>query len=312
MRQVAAIVVTYNRKEMLGGCIDHILAQQDATCDILVIDNASTDGTGEAVAEMQRRSDRIRYFNTGSNLGGAGGFSYGMRKAVEEGYEYLWVMDDDTYPAETALCTLLEADQAIGGDYGFLSSCALWKDGRICRMNRQKVWKKFRRFIEEPVGGMVRVEQATFVSLFLRRETVEKAGLPIKEFFIWGDDIEYTRRISIRMGLPCYYVGRSCVMHMMENNCGSNISADVPEKIGRYRYAFRNDRYIYREEGLKGRLWYQMKCAYNILRIYLKAKDHKKERIRTLRTGKKEGKTFHPPIEYVHFADDPGKSRTDG
>ena len=106
MNKTAAVVVTYNRIELLKECVTHLRAQT-APADILIIDNASTDGTGEFFAKAQ---EGVLYFNTGANLGGAGGFNYGMRKAVELGYEFVWVMDDDTLPEPTAHEKLLEAD----------------------------------------------------------------------------------------------------------------------------------------------------------------------------------------------------------
>lgn len=85
------------------------------------------------------------FHNTGSNLGGAGGFHYGMRWAVEANYDYLWVMDDDCFPKTDALEKLLSADSLLKGVYGWMSSVALWTDGRECRMNRPKVKKKLLR-----------------------------------------------------------------------------------------------------------------------------------------------------------------------
>ena len=93
-KKIAAIVVTYNRKELLKECINALLDQDYENCDVLVIDNASTDGTENYIAE-EIKNKKVKYYNTGANLGGAGGFNYGMRKAVEEKYEYAWVMDDD-------------------------------------------------------------------------------------------------------------------------------------------------------------------------------------------------------------------------
>ena len=84
MNESIAIVVTYNRKELLQKNIRALLGQSRAEFDILVIDNASTDGTQELVGRMAEESSRIAYINTGSNLGGAGGFSYGMQIACEK------------------------------------------------------------------------------------------------------------------------------------------------------------------------------------------------------------------------------------
>ena len=77
MRDTVAVVVTYNRKELLRGCL-RCLREQKSPCDILVVDNASTDGTEEMLRPMIDAGE-IRYHNTGENLGGAGGFSEGRR-----------------------------------------------------------------------------------------------------------------------------------------------------------------------------------------------------------------------------------------
>ncbi len=127
MERIAAVVVTYNRKELLLQCVQHLLDQQEADCDVLVVDNASTDGTAQAVEQIS--SAKLFYRNTGENLGGAGGFHFGMRWAVEEGYDYVWIMDDDALPQPDALAQLWNAHEQLEGQYGFLSSVVLWKDG---------------------------------------------------------------------------------------------------------------------------------------------------------------------------------------
>lgn len=253
--RVAAVVVTYNRAEMLRQCLMS-LQKQTMPCDILVVDNASTDDTQALVQRAAQHDASIFYRNTGENLGGAGGFNFGMRWAVEAGYAFVWVMDDDCFPEPVALEKLLDADRLLQGEYGWLSSVALWTDGRECRMNRPKIKKNFYDRIELLRDGILLAEQATFVSLFLKAETIRAVGLPVKEFFIWGDDIEYTRRITIREKMPCYVVGQSRVIHAMKNNSGSNLAVDSVERLGRYKLAFRNEAYIYRHEGAKGIAYY--------------------------------------------------------
>lgn len=170
-------------------------------------------------------------------------------------------MDDDTLPEQNALAMSLEAEVLVNGEYGFLSSVPIWKDGSGCVMNRPGIARQY----EEQLGllryGLLCAEQATFVSMFLKADVVRQCGLPIWQFFIWADDIEYSRRLSIRCNLPCYLVGCSQVMHMMDNNTGSNLAIDRPERIDRYRLAFRNECYLYRQEGLRGHLYYARRCA---------------------------------------------------
>ena len=89
--RVAAVIVTYNRKELLTGCIQHILNQKGETPDILVIDNHSIDGTKERI-QAYIDAGQVDYTDMGANLGGAGGFSFGIRRAAEQGYDRIWVL----------------------------------------------------------------------------------------------------------------------------------------------------------------------------------------------------------------------------
>ncbi|MBR4888770.1 MAG: glycosyltransferase family 2 protein [Clostridia bacterium] len=297
-QRTAAVVVTYNRIDLLQRCMDALLAQT-TPCTVLLVDNASTDGTGEWAAALAKENDRVLYRNTGSNLGGAGGFNMGMRWALEEDFDFIWLMDDDTLPQADALQKLLEADARLQGNYGWLSGVALWTDGRECKMNRQKVRKDFYEYSECLEQGILRAEQATFVSLFLRKEAALQAGLPIREFFIWGDDIEYTRRISVRLGRPCFVAGQSRVVHAMAQNTGSSIAIDDAGRISRYNYAFRNENYLYRKEGLRGFCYYFAKCGINFLRVWGKAKDHRLHRSWIIVKNLFGGLFFNPKTEYV-------------
>lgn len=300
MNKVAAVVVTYNRIELLKECIK-ALQQQTYPCDILIVDNASTDGTEECINKIEKDYDNLHYKNTGANIGGAGGFNFGMRWAVEAGYEYVWVMDDDCLPYADALEKLIEADETLKGNYGWLASAVLWKDGHECKMNRVKLKKSFYEYLEYMQYGIVQAEQATFVSLFLKAETIKQVGLPIKEFFIWGDDIEFTRRITVRKKIPSYIAGQSKVIHAMKENTGSNIATDIPERIERYKYAFRNEGYLYRKEGWKGICYYFAKCGWNLLKILFKTNDCKLKRILVLFSSVFKSVMFQPKVEYIKF-----------
>ena len=239
----------------------------------------------------------IFFFNSNTNLGGAGGFNYGMRWAVEAGYKYLWLMDDDCLPEQNALEKLLNADTLLEGKYGWLSSIALWTDGTECKMNRQKLVGYYYKYIQLLKYGLVQADQATFVSLFLTSETIRLFGLPIKEFFIWGDDIEYTRRIAVRGGKPSFIVAQSEVIHAMKTNTGSSIATDEADRLDRYYYAYRNEAFTYRQEGIKGVCYYLAKCFLNIGRIICKAPDHCIKRIWIICSSMVRGLFFCPNIE---------------
>ena len=208
MNKVAAVVVTYNRIDLLKQCVEALL-KQNYPCDILLVNNNSGDGTEEWALELVKKFDIIKYHNTGANLGGAGGFNYGMRWAVEAGYEFVWVMDDDCLPKENCLEFFMDYETTHSGEYGFLSSKVLWQDQSICVMNvpRAGVYSNNRDFKSKAV----KISMASFVSLFVPVRIIKKVGLPIKEFFIWTDDWEFTRRISLKY--PCYLLNESVVTH---------------------------------------------------------------------------------------------------
>ena len=289
--RIAAAVVTYNRKELLAECVGALL-EQKYPMDILIIDNASTDGTRQELEELICQG-KVQYINTGANLGGAGGFHVAVKEAVSRKYDYIWLMDDDTIPEKDALSALVQALKDTKGNFGFLSSKAVWKDGNVCRMNEQK-------FLDsEVINGkkFTKCRQATFVSLFLPSRVVLQIGLPIKEFFIWGDDVEYTRRISEKY--VCYYVPESVVLHKTANNEGSNIATDDVSRMDRYRYAYRNEVYIARKENLSRKLYQISKIAFHIVRVILKSHGYRWKKIKIIVGASVEGLKFRPSVEYI-------------
>ena len=369
MNNVLAIVVTYNRLEMLKQCVGHLQAQS-FPCDILIVDNASTDGTRAWAAGLNSKEarsliraartpadaasglwytpkdpdqmgsssgkaggkrpkvvpvdvwsadtvvatatvlwdddalHRIIYENTGENLGGAGGFQYGMRRAAELGYEYAWVMDDDAFAQPDCLEQLMKAAGEVG-DFGFLTSTVLWKDGSLCRMNWQRKYPTPKKRSERHLlpsdldRKLVRIQSSTFVSALFPVKVIRKVGLPIKEFFIWCDDIEFTRRITLKYSLPAYVVTASRITHYINNNEGTSIARDDVSRIPRYNYAFRNENYMYRQYGLRGFGYYLVVIAYNTLHILLKAPDHKGARLKVVWKNLFTGLSFNPSIEKI-------------
>lgn len=291
---IAAVVVTYNRKSLLKESIECLLKQKPTVPSVLIIDNHSTDGTRELLQDNIVQGE-IVYFDTGSNLGGAGGFAYGIRKAAELGYDYIWVMDDDCMPTETALEELLKANREVHHPYGFLSSKVLWKDGTLCTMNLQR--DTITHTIDHLEERIRPVVMASFVSLFLPTAIVREMGLPIKEFFIWTDDWEYTRRISRKY--PCFAVPKSIVIHKSKSNTGANITTESADRLERFDYLYRNDVYLYRREGIKGFCYEAVRLTAHCIRVLLKSRDHKRERLGKIISGTKKGFGFKPKVEYI-------------
>ncbi len=286
--KIAAVVVTYNRKDLLRENIEALLAQTEDRFDILIIDNHSTDGTAEAIGDYLIAYERIFYHDTGENLGGAGGFAYGMDIAVEQGYSWVWLMDDDSIPKPDALEALVQGAKLLNGRFGFLSSKALWTDGTPCKMNvqRESLFRNLTNYYEGPMPVVI----ASFVSMFIPVKIVRKVGLPIAEFFIWTDDWEYSRRISRHF--PCYVIPESEVIHKMAENGGTSIATDAEDRLWRYRYAYRNEVYLYRREGIRGLLHLMVRTPVHLARVMLYAKDHRLKRMWLILESTLEGFFF--------------------
>lgn len=291
MNSVAAVVVTYNRKQLLETCIEK-LSQSSYPCDILLIDNGSTDGTKDLI---DSKFPEIIYHNTGANLGGAGGFRVGMEIAVQKGYEYVWIMDDDTFVNPDTLGKLMEVDEKLDGNYGFLSSAAYWIDGSLCNMNIQRTAMNTK--VEDLTSEYSPIIMATFVSFFVKSSIIREMGLPIKEFFIWSDDLEYSRRVSMKY--PCYFVPGSAVEHHMGSNAKVGIESESTDRLWRYEYLYRNEVYVFRREGFRGYIYLWLRVLLHTFRIITKAKDDKKIKLKTVWKSFMSGFKFHPPVEYV-------------
>lgn len=297
MNKIIALILTYNRKSLLSEAIDALLAQT-YECDILVVDNASTDGTKEMVQNYVDIYKTVSYINTGANLGGAGGFSFGMKECVRRGYEYIWLMDDDTIPYPNALEKLVAAKEDLKDDFGFLSSLVEWTDGSMCQMNMPLVADNWWFKGDVIQSGRLAIKKGSFVSFFVATDTIRKVGLPLKEFFIWFDDSEYSRRI-VESGKEGYLVSDSRVLHKMASNSKVDIVTENSERLQRYRMAFRNRYYMNQGRGARISIKYVVFLIGTVFSILKKSEDKKLKRVGIVLSGTLDGLRFHPQIEYI-------------
>ncbi len=281
--KVCTVVVTYNRKNLLLECLQALKNQTRPLDAIYLIDNASTDNTPKFLKEngyitklppknindnweetffitlSNERKIPLHYVRMKNNTGGAGGFYEGLKRAFEKGYDWFWLMDDDTIPGTLALDKLLKKKEELKDlNIGFLCSKVVWIDKNPHIMNIPAIkpvvnGTPFNLFEDKNV---LVVESASFVSLLLNRKTVEKIGLPIKEFFIWADDVEYTLRITKNNFLGLY-VKDSIVIHKTKTNYSPNGIYDW-----RFYYNVRNWLWIYK-------LHYKKKYIFELIKNIL-------------------------------------------
>ncbi len=213
---VCAIIVTCNRRELLREALQALLAQTVPVTRLLVLDNASTDGTVDMLAEEfpSPKFPQLELVRLTQNVGGAGGFHEGLRRAAEGTEEWFWLLDDDTIAQRETLEELLLAWERFPENRKpeLLTSQARWIDGGVHPMNVPH-WKHNDAASEYCAAecGCLSIRTATFVSLLMRRRCVTEFGLPFADYFIWRDDIEYTGRVlREKLGV---LVPRSVVLH---------------------------------------------------------------------------------------------------
>lgn len=297
---IGIAIVTYNRKELLEESIQSFLNlnydKSMHNVKILIVDNCSTDGTHEYIQSFIDNSI-VFYKKTDKNIGGAGGFNFAIKELKKLNCDYVWLNDDDTIATENSLQELINADSKLNGNYGFLSSSVVWKDGNPCLMNRQKIspdWYNYSNYLKY---GIIKTYYSTFVSFWIKMDVVIDVGLPIKEFFIWGDDVEYSNRISKKY--DCFVASKSIVVHKTNNNVGSNIAIDDVNRISRYKYAYRNECVVARENGIRGMIRQFFKVNCHIGRVIFKGKKKKLYKIWIIISSSVRGMFFFPKIEYL-------------
>jgi GT2 family glycosyltransferase len=240
---VCAVVVTYNRRELLQRCLAAVEAQSRAVDELLVVDNASTDGTAAFVAE---RFPAATLLALERNAGGAGGFHAGIERAHRAGHTWLWLMDDDTVPEPNALAALLDGARRAPREPSILLSRALWRDGSLHPMNRPLVRSgEPGEMALAARSGLVAVRTGSFVSLLARRETIDRCGNVLADYFIWGDDFEWTARVL--RDAPGYLVPESRVVHWTSRAHTAVTAADA----SRFYFHARNSLRVLRGTSLR-------------------------------------------------------------
>ena len=191
--RVLAVVVTFNRLALLQRLVAR-LREIPEVDGILVVDNASTDGTGAWLAEQSTAG--LLHRTLAENRGGAGGFNAGLGWAIEQGADLAWLMDDDGLPDLDSLSTLL----AQRGDLDFWGPAVVAEQdrSRLCFPIRlpggTKVVHQMSQVEAAAKEGLIPGVVIPFNGVLVTKDLVDRIGLPRKDFFIWGDDVEYLWR----------------------------------------------------------------------------------------------------------------------
>jgi len=261
MKNIGIVIVTYNRLDYLKDLIESIRKQTYKEYKIICINNSSTDGTEEW---LNQQADIVVI--TQENCGGAGGFYTGLKYIAENGFDYAWIMDDDVLVKENSLEELVVKTDECSG---FLCSKVVDEQDRPC--NVPGIWTRKQsngeqEWSEKIEKNLVKLSVTSFVSVLIPVNVINEIGLPYKEFYIWGDDTEYTRRISEKY--DSYLCGTSIVIHRRKINKVLSIFTEKEKRrIKNYFYFYRNGLFYQKKYSSFFQILYRYcRCLFDMIR----------------------------------------------
>ncbi|ERT67844.1 glycosyltransferase, group 2 family protein [Cetobacterium somerae ATCC BAA-474] len=257
---IAAVIVTYNRKKDLQKCIEALLSQTFKLSSLYIVDNASKDNTFEFFCQENKieilkiieskeycsyftiiNNIKVNYLRLQKNLGGAGGFNLGMSKAYENKADYIWVMDDDGCPSLNCLENLILNKEL--SDY--LAPLVLNIEN-----NSELAFKLDNIQTIEDIPKNKKILEGfacPFNGILYSKKMIKKIGVPQKELFIWGDESEYHLRAKHNGFNPITIISAKHYhpkdRMILEKNIFGNKSIVYPEGDLRKYCKYRNEAY---------------------------------------------------------------------
>lgn len=190
--KVCGVVVTYNRKDLLLRNIESLLAQT-YPLDILIYDNASTDGTADYLKEKGMLSlSNVIYVRSDANLGGAGGFCNGEKEALKRNYDYIWLMDDDGYCVNQD--TLRNLINKCGSDRQILNSIVVRDIESLAPTFNIGGYTTYAEVTAHSVENELVGVGNPYNATLLPKSCFEEIGFTDSRFFICGDEYDFVAR----------------------------------------------------------------------------------------------------------------------
>ena len=220
MKQIGIVLCNYNKKEDALACIQSILESKFQDYDIYVVDNASSDGSAEAIEKAC--GGQVTLLVNQENLGGSGGFNTGLRAAFEKGYPYLMCVDNDALLDENAigsLFTFLQEHQEVG-----IAAAKIYHreaPDYVQQLGQKIDFENFctnvtylNAYEDGSMPEYVYTDAVAACALMIRRSVVEKIGFMPEENFLYWDDTEWCYLCG-RAGWKVASVGNAMALHAM-------------------------------------------------------------------------------------------------
>lgn len=202
-KKIGVVLVTFNRLAKLKKALQYYAFQDCRPAYIIVVDNASSDGTSDYLRNWELKDDGFekKVYTLPQNIGGSGGFYEGLKIALEKDAEWIWVADDDAYPHKDCFAIANEyMSKHPLDDVSALCGMVLF-DKKISTKHRRRTYTRRFKYYSDPVPEQEYVSNFllnsySFVGTILNKNKLIIAGLPKRDYFIWCDDSEHSLRMS--------------------------------------------------------------------------------------------------------------------
>jgi len=244
-KSIAAVLVAFNRDEFLKRALQHTMSQSRPCNSLIVVDNANLESTRQLVNDFE-----AIYISGSLDNGSAGGFALGINYAIENNHDYVWTLDDDGYPDSRCLEELMQVTIELNldvasplslsqEDFSQTANPYLFGFRKItvaADIQRERYWLGKVQFY----NGML-----------LSKKIIDLIGLPRKELFLRGDEMDYFYRAK-RTNLGMALVTHALFFHPsgipeFANSRNSIMGVVMPKDDKKKYYQFRNRGYLIRE-----------------------------------------------------------------
>lgn len=225
MNPIGIVICNYNKKDFVTECIRSVQESRVHNFDIYVVDNASSDGSAEAI--KKEFGDSVTVLQNTENLGGSGGFNTGLRVVLDKGYKYFVCLDDDVQVDENAINALYEymeenPDVGMAGSRvyhmqmpDYIQQCGLTIDFRHCKAETLYA----DRLEDGTLPEVIECDTVATCSVMVRGSVIREtdAGIMPEDNFIYWDDMEWGHRIHLA-GYRVVTLAASKALHQMGAN----------------------------------------------------------------------------------------------
>lgn len=255
---IAAVIVTHKRVELLRSSLEVVAAQTHPVKWIIVVDNGCEDAVRNLLHSVA--GDRGIYLPSHTNLGGAGGFAYGFLTALALGADAIWCADDDGRPeASQVLATLIDAAVTHQLDEVSPVVCNMDDPNRLAfPLRRGLEWRRYRSELidpNNPSDTLLPGIASLFNGALISAAAMERIGVPDLRLFIRGDEVEYHRRL-VRSGLNFGTCLTAAYLHPDGSDefkpiLGGRMHTQYPSSDAKRYFTYRNRGYLMNQPGMR-------------------------------------------------------------